>query len=281
MHVNIEEKADFKIANAFDGIEIVNAAYKAQAFSRHVHEAYTIGVIEQGAQRFYRSGDVHIAETDSIILVNADDVHTGESASPDGWKYRAMYPKPEHFENISNDLYDGKSFAPYFSSSVIKDPILVQQLRLLFLQVGSNASKLLTETIMYSLMLRLSLKHSTQRNLPKDISGSKSKLVLVKEFLDAYPEEDISLNQLALIAGTSQYHFIRQFKIMFELAPHSYQIQARLKKAKSLLKLGIKAAVVAVDCGFHDQSHFNRHFKRALGTTPSKFQKQAILYKKN
>ena len=78
MHVNIEEKADFKIANAFDGIEIINAAYKAQAFSRHVHEAYTIGVIEQGAQRFYRSGDVHIAETDSIILVNADDVHTGD-----------------------------------------------------------------------------------------------------------------------------------------------------------------------------------------------------------
>lgn len=278
MNVNIEEKADFKIANAFDGIEIVNAAYKAQAFSKHVHEAYTIGVIEQGAQRFYRSGDVHIAETDSIILVNADDVHTGESASSNGWKYRAMYPKPEDFENISNDLYDRNSFAPYFSASVIKDPILVQQLRLLFLQVGSNASKLLTETIMYSLMLRLTLKHSTQRSLPTDISGSKNKLVLVKEFLDTYPEEDISLSQLALIAGTSQYHFIRQFKKMYELAPHSYQIQARLKKAKSLLKLGTKASVVATDCGFHDQSHFNRHFKRALGTTPSKYQKQAILY---
>ncbi|HBY88062.1 MAG TPA: AraC family transcriptional regulator, partial [Colwellia sp.] len=37
--------------------------------------------------------------------------------------------------------------------------------------------------------------------------------------------------------------------------------------------------MVASDCGFHDQSHFNRHFKKALGTSPSKFQKQAVLYK--
>jgi AraC-like DNA-binding protein len=278
MNSGTKEKASFTIANAFDGIEIVHADYKVQTFSKHVHEGYTIGVIEEGAQRFYRSGNIHIADTNSIILVNADDVHTGESASPEGWKYRAMYPLEQHFENISNDLYDGKVFAPYFSSAVINDPKIAEQLRFLFHQVDNNASKLLTETIMYSLMMRLTLRHSTLRNAPKDLSGSKHKLFLVKEYLDSYPSEDISLSQLANIAGLSQYHFIRQFKKMFDLAPHSYQIQARLKKAKALLKFGVKPAMVATDCGFHDQSHFSRHFKKALGTTPSKFQKQAVLY---
>ncbi|PKG80773.1 AraC family transcriptional regulator [Colwellia sp. 75C3] len=274
-----KEKANFTIANAFDGIEIVHADYKGQEFSKHVHEGYTIGVIEKGAQRFYRSGEIHTADTNSIILVNADDVHTGESATPEGWQYRAMYPLPEHFENVCLDLYEGKKCAPYFSSSVINDALLTEQLRLLFNQVDNNASKLLTETILYSLMLRLTLRHSSLRHVPKDISGSKEKLIRVKEYLDFYPAEDISLKQLAVIAGLSQYHFIRQFKKMFDLAPHGYQIQARLKKAKTLLKAGVKPAMVATDCGFHDQSHFNRHFKKALGTTPSKFQKQAILYK--
>jgi AraC-like DNA-binding protein len=279
MNNKSQEFAEFTIANAYNGIEIVNADYKGQAFSKHVHEGYTIGVIEKGAQRFYRSGEIHTADTNSIILVNADDVHTGESATAGGWQYRAMYPLPEHFENVSIDLYGGKKCAPYFSSSVINDPLLTEQLRLLFNQVDNNASKLLTETIMYSLMLRLILRHSSLRNVPKDISGSKEKLIRVKDYLDSYPAEDISLKQLAVIAGLSQYHFIRQFKKMFDLAPHGYQIQARLKKAKTLLKVGVKPAMVATDCGFHDQSHFNRHFKKALGTTPRKFQKQAVLYK--
>ncbi len=274
-----QEKADFTLANAYGGIEMVRADYKGQAFSKHVHEGYTIGVIEKGAQRFYRSGEIHTADTNSIILVNADDVHTGESASSGGWQYRAMYPLPEHFENISIDLYDKEKFAPYFSSSVINDPLVAEQLRLLFNHVDNNASQLLTETIMYSLMLRLTLRHSSVRQVPKDVSGNKAKLFRVKEYLDSYPAEDISLKQLAVIAGLSQYHFIRQFKKMFDLAPHSYQIQARLKKAKTLLKAGVKPVIVASDCGFHDQSHFNRHFKKALGTSPSKFQKQAVLYK--
>lgn len=274
-----KEMANFTIANAYNGIEIVNANYKGQEFSKHVHEGYTIGVIDKGAQRFYRSGEIHTANTNSIILVNADDVHTGESASLGGWQYRAMYPLPEHFEKVCNDLYDGKTFAPYFRPSVINDKILTEQLRWLFAQVDNHASKLLTETLLYSIMLRLTLSHSSLRNAPKNTSGSKEKLIRVKEYLDSYPSEDISLEQLANIAGLSQFHFIRQFKKMFELAPHSYQIQSRLKKAKTLLKAGLKPALVATDCGFHDQSHFNRHFKKALGTTPSKFQKQAVLYK--
>lgn len=279
MNENTKGKANFTIANAYDGIEIVNADYKNQEFSKHVHEGYTIGVIEKGAQRFYRSGKIHTADTNSIILVNADDVHTGESASPNGWKYRAMYPLPEHFENVCSDLHDGKEFAPYFCSSVINDQLLTEQLRLLFTQVDSGASKLLTETLLYSIMFRLTLRHSSLRNIPVDISGSKERLIRVKEYLDCYPTEDISLKQLASIAGLSQFHFIRQFKKTFELAPHSYQIQLRLKKAKTLLKAGLKPAMVATDCGFHDQSHFNRHFKKAVGTTPSKFQKEAVLYK--
>ena len=274
-----QENADFKIVDAFDGLEIVDADYKEQTFSKHVHEGYTIGIIEQGAQRFYRSGSEHIADENSMILVNADDVHTGESATQDGWRYRAMYPHPAHFELISQDLFEGKRHAPYFNAAVIKDPQLAEQLRLLFAQIDSNASKLLIETILYSIMMNMTLRHSSLRSVPNDIAGSKQRLVRVKEFLDAFPQEDTSLTTLATMAGLSQFHFIRQFKKMFEIAPHSYQIQARLKKAKTLLMLGLKPAQVATDCGFHDQSHLNRHFKKAMGTSPSKFQKQAVLYK--
>lgn len=223
-----KEKAEFTIANAYSGIEIIDASYQKQTFSKHVHEGYTIGVIEQGAQRFYRSGSVHIADQNSIILVNADDVHTGESATVEGWKYRAMYPTPEHFELVTGDLYEGKKQAPYFDLAVLQDERLAQQLRLLFAHVDGKSSKLMVETLLYSILMSMTLSHSSFRNLPHDLSGAKAKLLLVKEYLDAYPEEDVSLNRVADIAGLSQYHFIRQFKKYFHLAPHSYQIQAWL-----------------------------------------------------
>jgi AraC-like DNA-binding protein len=270
-----KERADFDIANAFNGIEVVNANYKKQNFSKHVHEGYTIGVIEYGAQRFYRSGASHVAGQSSIILVNADDVHTGESAAVGGWGYKAMYPTPEHFSQMSADLYNGKKLAPYFKSSVVEDPYVAEQLRLIFSQLEMNSSQLLMETLFYATLMNLTLRHSSPLNVPKEISGSKSKLLLAKEFLDSYPEEDISLIKLAEIADLSQFHFIRQFKKLFNLAPHAYQIQMRLKKAKTLLKLGIKPSQVSTDCGFYDQSHFTHHFKKTLGTTPSRFQKQS------
>lgn len=274
-----QEKAKFTTANAFDGLEVIDASYQKQNFSKHVHESYTIGLIQHGAQKFYRSGGEHIAPQNSIILVNADDVHNGQSATEGGWKYRAMYPTLEQFEMVTQDLYEGKRQAPYFNFAVVEDERLAQQLKILFEQIDANSSKLLIETLLYSILMSMTLNHSRNHSLPNELSGNKANLILVKEYLDAYPEQDVPLKRLAEIAGLSQYHFVRQFKKAFELAPHSYQIQARLKKSKTLLKAGIKPADVATDCGFHDQSHFHRHFKKALGVTPSQYQKQATLYK--
>jgi hypothetical protein len=38
-------------------------------FSRHVHETFCILLIENGAQRFYRSGGEHCAPQGHIVLV--------------------------------------------------------------------------------------------------------------------------------------------------------------------------------------------------------------------
>lgn len=279
--MNYKESARYKTSQAFDGIEVVKADFKRQIFSRHVHEGYTIGVIEQGAQRFYRSGGTHIAGQNSIILVNADDVHTGESATPDGWKYNAIYPTPEHFKLLSEDLFDSNCLVPYFQDSVIEDDRIAEQLRLVFEHIESGSSTLLIETLLYGTLLTLAGKHGRSISLPNDIGVSRQNLLLVKEFLDEHPDQDISLEDLAQLSGTSKYHFVRQFGKSFGLSPHAYQIQARIKKAKQLLKVGASISQTAIDCGFHDQSHLTRHFKRCLGTTPKKFQKQATLYNIN
>jgi len=48
-------------------------------------------------------------------------------------------------------------------------------------------------------------------------------------------------------------------------------VQSRLRKATTLLRQGQRLSDVSARCGFSDQSHFNRHFKKALGVTPGQF----------
>lgn len=267
---NGKETATFQLANELGGLELLDAKYTNQNFSRHSHEGYTIGVIEKGAQRFYRTGGNHIAPQDSIILVNADEVHNGQTATEGGWEYKAMYPLPAQFAQMTEGLNAANS-VPYFPEPVVYDPELAQQLRLVFDTLAQSDNRLLRETLVYGTLVKLASKHSKSRAQWEPKSKSQRQLQLVKEFLDDFPQADVSLEDLSKLAGLSPYYLARSFQKEFGLPPHAYQIQAKLRVAKQLLRQGIKISDVAQECGFHDQSHLHRHFKRALGVTPKQF----------
>jgi AraC family transcriptional regulator len=95
----------------------------------------------------------------------------------------------------------------------------------------------------------------------------------IHENLDA----ELSLDQLAAVARMSPYRFARLFKDSTGLPPHQYVIARRVERAKELLRGrdGLPLADVAVEAGFSSQSHFTRHFKRFVGTTPRQFRSAA------
>lgn len=233
-------------------------------------------MIENGAQKFYRTGGNHVAPQNSIILVNADEIHNGHSATEDGWSYQAMYPLPEQFEAIHRELTAGRarSGAPYFPSPVVDDPELANQLRLVFNTLEHSTNRLLRETLLYSVLTKLMCKHGRQANLADEPSKAQQQVKRVKEFLDDFPSADVSLHELASLAAFSPYHLVRAFQKTYGLPPHSYQIQSRLRLAKTLIRQGHTLSDAAQEAGFHDQSHLHRHFKKAMGVTPGQFAKQ-------
>ena len=270
------ESAKFNILNGLDdfsGLEVVDAKYKNQNFSKHVHEGYTIGVIETGAQRFFRSGENHTAGEGSIILVNADDVHNGRSATEGGWSYQALYPTPKDFQRICSDTFQSDDGIPYFKDSVIQDREMASHLRSFFSAVKVQSDPLLLESLLYATLTRLVSTYSTTSKEQVQPPTNKAQLFLVRDFIEDMYHLPLSLKDLSTIGGVSPFHLSREFKKLFGLPPHKFLIQVRLKKAKEMLKAGIPAAGVAISCGFHDQSHFLNCFKKTVGTTPSSFQK--------
>jgi AraC-like DNA-binding protein len=55
------------------------------------------------------------------------------------------------------------------------------------------------------------------------------------------------------------------------MTPHAFQVNLRVARARALLAGGAAPAAVAADCGFADQPHLTRTFKRAVGISPGAY----------
>ncbi len=101
---------------------------------------------------------------------------------------------------------------------------------------------------------------------------SKAKLQQAIDFIQAHLTDAVSLEDIATELGMSRYYFCRLFKISTGISPYQYLIQCRIEQSKYLLLKGqMSTAQVAVEVGFADQSHFNRHFKKFVGVSPRQF----------
>jgi len=85
---------------------------------------------------------------------------------------------------------------------------------------------------------------------------------------------NVDLETLARAAGLDRFQALRAFKKRFGLPPHPYQMHLRIARARQLLLAGAAASEVAPRCGFSDQSHLIRHFKRIAGVTPKQYVRQ-------
>lgn len=104
---------------------------------------------------------------------------------------------------------------------------------------------------------------------------SKHNLDRVIEYIESHLNRDLSLAKMSELTNLSEYYFCRMFKASTGVSPHQYVIKMRIERAKLLIQQrNIPLADIALQVGFANQSHFNRHFKRMIGVTPRQFQNQ-------
>jgi AraC-like DNA-binding protein len=101
--------------------------------------------------------------------------------------------------------------------------------------------------------------------------ADRRELARARDFIRAHATTGVSLAQAAHEAGLSPQHFAASFRARYGVPPHRFQTLLRLDRARALLAAGVAAAEVATRCGFSDQSHLIRHFKRYLGMVPGSY----------
>lgn len=94
------------------------------------------------------------------------------------------------------------------------------------------------------------------------------------EFMQERLHLDLSLPELATVAGLSQFHFARLFKATTGESPHQYVLSLRVARARDLLREpGRPVAEIASASGFKGPVQFNRAFARIVGMTPSEYRR--------
>ena len=85
----------------------------------------------------------------------------------------------------------------------------------------------------------------------------------------AHFHHEITNRDLASISNMSLRGFERQFRAAFHLPPQKFLRKLRLRIAsRALMSTDESLSEIALKCGFADQSHFSREFRRQFGRTP-------------
>ncbi|MEW5737030.1 MAG: AraC family transcriptional regulator [Thermodesulfobacteriota bacterium] len=259
------------------GVELVRARYRRQSFARHVHEDYGLGVVEQGALGFRYRGENLVADPGAISLVIPGEAHDGHPADSSGWAYRMFYVDAAVMGRMAEELAGKRSGLPYLSEGVLHDPALARTILCTHQALESpETGRLEAESRLMAMMSGLLLRHAKPLPRPRRMGREHGAVRRAKEFIRERFASDIALEDLAGAAGLSKFHLIRVFAKETGLSPHSFLMQVRAARAKESIAAGLSPADAAIACGFFDQSHLTRHFRRFYGITPG-FYRNSVL----
>jgi AraC family transcriptional regulator len=102
-----------------------------------------------------------------------------------------------------------------------------------------------------------------------------ARLRMIKEFVHAKMEDELTLSAMAQSVELSTAHFSRMFRKSTGETPHQFVLRQRIERAKEMLRDADERVLdVAVACGFKTQQHFARVFRQVCGANPTEYRQE-------
>jgi AraC-like DNA-binding protein len=270
MFRNPSEFVTFKTSPHLPGVELYSARIVDHAFAPHVHDGYSLGAIEAGVERFRYQGSDHLAPEGTLVMLNPDELHTGQAEIEAGWTYQMLYIEPETLCAMTGS-------EAFFPEAATHDPALAAAYRRAFDRMWAAPDDIAFVSDFTQLIDTIVRRYGRNAKALVDTAYDHRRRPAMQRVLDRIEAEldgDLRIEQLANEAGFSLFHFVRVFTAAFHVTPHQYVQARRAVRAKAMLAKRMSPSDAAAAAGLTDQSHLNRWFKRAYGVTPAQYQQQ-------
>jgi AraC family transcriptional regulator len=266
-----------RLSGAWEHVRIERHPAGVWRVPEHEHDEH-LAVVPLGAAcegELKASGGFRAARCGAggAAVIPAGQPHSASSDGPA--RYASLYLDPALVLRAASDS-GVRGRVEVVAKSSESDPT-VQGVALALLaeaERGGLCGPLYTESLANVLAVHLLRNYSeAQAGGPRFGGGlSGRRLRRVTEHMAENHERDLSLTELARVAGVSPFHFAREFKRATGAAPHQYLIRVRVERAKALLAEGrLPLAEISLRAGFSSQSHFTRLFHRLTGETPKSY----------
>ncbi|MDJ0707315.1 MAG: AraC family transcriptional regulator [Leptolyngbyaceae cyanobacterium MO_188.B28] len=259
-----------------NGILLEQYAYTSGAVNplpKHAHAEYQFGLSFDCQGEYFYRGAHHAIPKGSLSVIHSGEVHAPSD--------RASLPKPAHFgmahidpmwlQLVAEEMAEKRTRDPFFPTAFITDSELNRLFLTLQAATDRQNSKLEQETALWDFLTYLIANHASNQSAVQPVKPVHKAVEHARDYLHAHYADDISLEELAAIAGLSRFYFCRVFSKTVGISPGAYQTQLRIAQSRKLLAQGLPIANVVEMTGFYDHSHFGWHFKCQVGTTPGNY----------
>ncbi len=94
----------------------------------------------------------------------------------------------------------------------------------------------------------------------------------VQGYVAVHLHAKIRMGDLARVTQFSRSKFNRTFKASFGCTPGQYVRRMRIARAQNLMTMSSEPLCqIAAECGFADQAHFSRCFRKFVGNPPARW----------
>ena len=178
---------------------------------------------------------------------------------------------PAHLRATADDMGRGARAFDLAPAIHVRDP-QIERIGWMMQAEDHDAhpgGRLFADSLASALAVRLVALQSPSRIAPARALPAW-RLRHVIDYIDAHLDQDLTLAELAAVAGFSPSHFKALFRQATGTPVHRFVLERRVERARlHLLEGRLSVTEVALETGFAHPSHMARWMRRIVGLSPS------------
>lgn len=248
-------------------VQIRQTLQSERAYESHAHTTLSIGFMVEGKTSFQTPHGSFLLDHGALAIIPPHTQHACNPIKGTKRSYIMVYLDADVCTRIQAKLFQEASTLLPLTTPLVFHKELFESFESIITAllkgydvVHINALEAWLEKFFW-----LYTKRGISTKTDKTLSD-------IAHFLENRFDESLSLQELAKRFSYNPFVLLRHFKSTYGCTPKHYALDVRIEYAKKLLREGTPLALCAQYCGFSDQSHFHRFFKRRTALTPKEYQ---------